>query len=383
MADTINNFLVGLGFKYDDSGVKKFNSSLGTIRSKALQLGAVLGLGLGAKDLLFDIPEQAEQLGVFAKQIGSTAEKVNTLNMAMKLVGGTASDSQASLESLNNIRTGSIQEQAEFLAKISQQQLPTQIGKDIINAKDSYQAYINVINDGNKLTNEQQIRLANVLGLSKKIVLQMRESPKSFAETLNKISKINPAMNELAETSESFNNQWSILKERVSGIGNSISNEMLPPLTKGLSMLNKFIEKNPETTKAISTGTSILGGAAAVGIGSKVLKATGAMTFLPETAAVVGATGLGLAAGHKFSTDDMPGSDFGTFQDTLTSFAKDYNKTHLKMINSNNNNTKETQPQDIHLSIILDGETIEKKVLNITNKERSQALSDMESTVRS
>ncbi len=388
MSKTINNFLVGLGFKYDGAGVKKFDGALTGLRSKALQLGAILGAGLGTKDILFNVPKEAEELGIFADQVGVTANQVNTLGTSLKFVGGTAADAQSALQSLNKIRTGDVQSQAALRANLEQHLLPgKKIVDDIVNAKNSYDAYLKVRKDGAKLTYGEQIRLTGLLGLSQKIALQMRESPKSFNDMLSRISKLNPDMNRLAKEAVAWNDEWTISKEILSGVATSISSDIIPPLTKALHLMNKFAEKHRKT---IGAGL----GVAAAGLGAGAffgLKAFGQSAKADE--GLLKATVKGVEASIKGTVKPIEfgaKAGLGMIDSILTPIAlaltprtmggSTLSKADRTMMATLPVNKYANSPIQVNLS--FDGHIFDKKIIDINNEQNTHALNDIFSEVR-
>ena len=408
MANTIDNFLVGLGFKYDDKGAKKFGSSLGAIKSKALQLGAILGTSFAAKSLIFDRSEAADNMGKFADQIGVTASNVNALSGAFKLMGSDASGAMGALQAISKMQSASQQDKSGYKQAVAAQGLNPSIVTGILKAKDAYSGFIKLVEYGNTLTPVLQRRLASTLGFGKPTILMMHQGIKATKETLSLLNKMDPSINKLAKESAAFNDQWEISKMRVSAIGDSISSDILPPLTKAASMYNKLDQNHPKVTKDVvesgagllavtATGAGIgvlkyfhkgegLIGAALRGfiapikIAGKVAGKVAALADIPLTSAIATEVALGHAAGPKYSTDDMPGSDFRTYKSSLSSWAKAYNDKNLS--HKKSSPSAEGEPKTIHVNLSLDGETIAKKVIDINNKNHTQAVHNIQSSIK-
>ena len=62
MSKVISSILVGLGFDYDKKGAQEIESGIGSIKSKALQLGAVVAGGFGLKSLTADFASSRDML---------------------------------------------------------------------------------------------------------------------------------------------------------------------------------------------------------------------------------------------------------------------------------------------------------------------------------
>ena len=73
MSNVISSFLVGIGFDYDKKSAKQIEGGIDTIKSKALQLGAVVAGGFGLKSLTADFASSADMLGKFSQVFGVNA----------------------------------------------------------------------------------------------------------------------------------------------------------------------------------------------------------------------------------------------------------------------------------------------------------------------
>ena len=439
MANTIDNFLVGLGFKYDDKGAKKFSSSLGTIKSKALQLGAVLGTSFAAKSLIFDRSEVADNMGKFADQIGVTASNVNALSSAFKLMGSDASGAMGALQAISKMQSASQQDKASRKQEVAAQGLPSSIVTDILKSKNAYSGYIKLVEDGNKLTAVQRIRLLGVLGLNEKIALQMKQNPKALKESLALFNKIDPDFGKLAKESAAFNDELDKAKISTQGIGDSISSDILPPLKKVASMYNKLVQNHPKVAKdVVESGAGLLA-ITATGAGAGILhhlykqkgltRAAVKGTILPTKILSKAAKPVAKTAGSLLSKAAKPvaktaGSLLSKAAKPVAKGVADSTEIASKGISAaskvsgfsildflgiaglllspngkmqggdlspqeiainkkfNSYDDTDRSPKTINVNLSLDGETITKKVIDINNKNHTQALHNIQSSIK-
>lgn len=99
--DTIREFLVKLGFKVDEDGLKKFTTGIGTATKATLALGlAVEGLAVSIAYGVSRFAEDLEQLYFASQRTKASAENIRALDVAAQSFGTTAGEAKASLESL-------------------------------------------------------------------------------------------------------------------------------------------------------------------------------------------------------------------------------------------------------------------------------------------
>ena len=101
MAITIQDFLVGLGFKIDQASAKRFKDTLdhGARQVKEFRL-ALLGLAIGVEEAVRRTTRSFEQLFFAAKSTGVSARDISNLQYAFKEIGLSAEAANADIASL-------------------------------------------------------------------------------------------------------------------------------------------------------------------------------------------------------------------------------------------------------------------------------------------
>ena len=97
--DTIKEFLVRLGFRVDEDGLKKFNNGISAATKSVVALGlAVEGLAISVAYGVERFSQQLEQLYFASQRTKSSAENIRALDTAAQNFGATAGEAKASLE---------------------------------------------------------------------------------------------------------------------------------------------------------------------------------------------------------------------------------------------------------------------------------------------
>lgn len=97
--DTIKEFLVALGFKVDESGLKKFETGVGKATKVAATLGAAAIAAASAVEAsMIKISGKLDQLYFSSKRTQSAAQNIEAFGYAVKQLGGSADSSLSSLE---------------------------------------------------------------------------------------------------------------------------------------------------------------------------------------------------------------------------------------------------------------------------------------------
>ena len=101
MADsTIREFLVGLGFKIDDSSERRFISSMeGAVLRANLLADAIENMAKIVVEKVGQVASQFEQLYYQSSRVGASAQAIRAFEYAVSQLGGTAEGANSSLES--------------------------------------------------------------------------------------------------------------------------------------------------------------------------------------------------------------------------------------------------------------------------------------------
>lgn len=99
--DTIKEFLVGLGFDIDESGMRKFTGAVAGATKGVLALGAAVGAMYVAVDIAVrKTADRFETLYYASQRTGASVERINALGYAFEQMGGRSEDAMSALESI-------------------------------------------------------------------------------------------------------------------------------------------------------------------------------------------------------------------------------------------------------------------------------------------
>lgn len=101
--EEIDSLLVRLGLDADKEEFNEANSMFNGLKTTALQVGAVIGGGIGFQKLTTGFAEATEEIGRFADRFSTTPEFVDALGFAMSQIGGDADEAFGSIEKVANL----------------------------------------------------------------------------------------------------------------------------------------------------------------------------------------------------------------------------------------------------------------------------------------
>lgn len=100
-AGVIRDFMVALGFKTDNSGLKQMQDAMGGVELKAVALkGALLALATGAVVAVRQTASELDKLYFSSQRIGASVTNINAYGNAIAQLGGSAEGAVGSLDSL-------------------------------------------------------------------------------------------------------------------------------------------------------------------------------------------------------------------------------------------------------------------------------------------
>ena len=100
-AGVIRDFMVALGFKTDNSGLKQMQDAMGGVENKAnLLKGALMALATGAIIAVRQTASELDKLYFSSQRIGASVTNINAYGNAIAQLGGSAEGAVGSLESL-------------------------------------------------------------------------------------------------------------------------------------------------------------------------------------------------------------------------------------------------------------------------------------------
>lgn len=100
-ADVIREFLVSLGFKVDQTGLKKFTNTLTGVSTEAGFVSkSVIGIGLAAQAMVAQFSSSMEKLYFASRRTGASVENIQALEFGASKIGIAAGQAREALESM-------------------------------------------------------------------------------------------------------------------------------------------------------------------------------------------------------------------------------------------------------------------------------------------
>ncbi|UTC26028.1 tape measure protein [Phage vB_KsaM-C1] len=308
MSNVITQFLIGIGYQYDDKGERAAKAGMEAIKSSTLAIGSTLAaatVGAGAK-----VDQLAEKSRKLQDQLYRTSTPVTWAQgygVALTELGGNADDAVGRITGLEQKLAALKMGDRSFIDSLGQAGFDA---SDLSQAKNAQDFITRASEQFSKATHTQQVNMANVMGLTDaefKLWQQggayVDDHSKKLAEQIGYTESLNQKQYEYSQS-------WVQLNLEMDKAGNTISNIMLPGMTELVkkaneytSALNKFAQENPETTKNIVSGGAAVGLGAAILTGGKILSKVpglGALGSVAAPAATV--VGGGLAANSAWDS---------------------------------------------------------------------------------
>lgn len=245
MAQTLQNFVVGIGLDTKDfkKGAKEVDSNLGLIKSRILLTSAAVA---GAFGLAFTAAVNAgnriDQIALASAKLDTSAKFVNDYGNALRLLGGDASESLASLNAVEDAL-------AQFRVKgsFSAFEDPALAGVDVqaLSQAKNGEEFLRMLSDMLPGLNKDQQRLIQQnFGFSDATMASLRNGSKYFDEIVGKAEMLAPGFENSVEAARKFNQQLTEINLKFEGIGNKLAEKILGPLGNFIEDANNFMSEN-------------------------------------------------------------------------------------------------------------------------------------------
>ena len=317
MANTITNFLIGLGFDFDQDTTKAADSALDGVKTRALQVGAVLAGAFGLKALTLDFAQASDTIGKFSDTFGVIPNEVVALGRALELQGGSLEGFIGQLESIERLRAGLLVGDADFIARAGIAGINT---GEIIGAIDATEAYISLADQFSRMSQQQRLNAAEALGLDAASIRLLSQGEEAVRRLIKRQQTLRPLTEEATEASAEFNEELQDLFTGIGGYADQISMRLLPAITGAIRATNEwsdanrnllnsgindtfdFIDENPLLVGAGAAGAAAAGAGGVASVSSKIPLIGGALGGLATIAArLAGAGAVILAAAELWS----------------------------------------------------------------------------------
>lgn len=326
MANTLTNFLIGIGYQYDESGEKKVKAGMESIRSSTLAIGSAMSAAaIGAGYQVDRMAEKSRKLQDQLYRTNTSTTWVQGYGASLKELGGNAEDAASRVVNVENMLSALKMGDPGTLDALSKAGFDTGY---LVQAKDAQdfitraaERFATVQSDALISQSEYRRNMAAVLNLTDaefRLWQQGGTYVNSHSEQLAAQLGYTDSLN---QKQYEYSQSWVALNLELDRAGNTVSNIMLPGMTKLVGLANeyvgaftKFAQDNPREAEAAVTGASVAAAGAGVGGLGALLGKLG----LPGAGVLRAAGPIGAAAGVSIAAepwlDKGLNSLFGDFE---------------------------------------------------------------------
>lgn len=293
MARLLTSFLVGIGYdtKGLEAGERQVNRSLGSVKSGALGISAALVGAFGAATAsAVSTARRVDQLALATGNLRTSINFVNDYGNALRLLGGDAGDALTTIsgieDALNSLRLrgelGPFQDLALAGVDISA----------LTGAESAEQFLRGLAAQLPELDKGQRALVQEALGLSDAVLKSLSGGVEELDSVMERANRLTGNVDQLTENSRRLAENAAEFSLILEGIANELAEKFLPSLIGVSSWINEFLNRNRE---AISAGLDVLSENAGA---TNVLAGSAALGVAGAAASKVGLRGVGAAAGR-------------------------------------------------------------------------------------
>lgn len=307
MANTITNFLVGIGYDTTEleRGEREFNRSMEGIRSTATIAGAAMATALiGVGKIAVENADRINTLRLQTNTFATSARDVNNYGSALRSLGGDAGDAVREIgraeEALSNLR---LRGDASTFTELAYAGVNIE---SLTSAESGGEFMRRLADQFPQLDQQQQLSVQNTLGLSPASVELLRQGGEGYQRIMNNVDSIAGITPELIQMSKDYNAVISETQLKWDGVKNTLTEAVLPSMTRIASLagdaadyLNQLIKDNPDTAPTALGALGVGAAGATLTAGAGLLArfgVPGAATVSRISAPVGVAAAGGLAA---------------------------------------------------------------------------------------
>lgn len=242
--ETIREFLVSLGFRVDQQGLKKFSDGLGQATKSVFKLAAAIestavlvaaGIARFASNL--------EQLYFSAQRTGSSATQLKALDLAARSLGASSGEAVHAVEALAmafRTNPGNIALTTSLLGRLG-----LTLKRNADGGIDSADALIKLSQVFRQMPFYQAAQFAQQLGISNELLFQLTNGDLA-GKTADEMKKLGQnGFDSAAKKSHDLMDQLRDLGAQFEKIGAQVENAFAGKLIGYLKQLNTWLENNP------------------------------------------------------------------------------------------------------------------------------------------
>lgn len=431
MANVLTSFLVGIGWDTSDfdKGTRDIERGMQGVKVSALAVSAsILGVFAGVASAAIGTAQKVDQLSLATQNLNTNKQFVYNLGGAMRLMGGDAANAltevQAIEETLTNFRLKG------ELGAIGQLPFASVQLDDLAKSQSASEFLSKLADQIPNLNNQQKQVVQQSLGLSDATMKTISGGGQVFEGLLQRSEDLTGTITQLTDDSRELSKNFAEFGLRMEGITNELTAKTLPSLIGLSDWANKFVENHREDiSTVIDTATdnpaitgAIGGGALSATIGALVSKLGldtigGALTRTGQVGMIAGLS-LGAAkltneelSAHlpgynkaSLGFDEMlknaTGLDkikspsellFGSPESRQAPYTPDAMSTPYRDVTPRTEEdndvlvraiqaAKLNVSNDVNLNVYLDGQAIDAKITEVTERTNFSTIDDVKST---
>lgn len=403
MANVITNFLVGLGFDYDQDGERRIEDGIDRLTRRALQLGAVVTGAFGIRALTSDFAASTDTIGKFSEVIGVSADDISAFGRTLGLEGGSVDEFAGSLRSIVALRDGLLAGDAGFIGEAAR------FGVDVdsfINAQNPIESYLALADQFQRISPERRRGAAAVFGLGEADIRLLSRGRDRINELVEAQRQLRPITADMTVEAARFNDAMQNLGNSAGGVADEISIGILPALTNFIEEVNEFVgesglradvrdffETTQQTTGISADGIDLRQLTIATGVVGGIDDGQDFIRLSPLAEGILQSINDGVS--DLLNNENIPSAQTinniinrgAVFEPTATDMRFMFpDIPSFSEISSLATGGRAPSPQmqrlpPIQIDVSLDGQIIDQRIINTNERLNRQALEDLSSSI--
>lgn len=307
--NVLTSFLVGIGWDTSDfdNGTRNIERSLQGVKVSTLAVSAaILGVFAGVATAAVNTAHRVDGLALATQNLNTKSQYVSNLGGALRLMGGDAASALTEVQSIEET-LANFRLKGE-LGAIGQ--LPF-AGVQLTNLAESQSAseFLSKLSDQiPNLNNQQKQVVQQSLGLSDATMKAISGGGQQFEALLQRSEDLTGTISQLTDNSRKLSEQMAEFGLRMTGITNELTEKTLPGLVSFSTWANQFVEKHRDDISGVIDtvaehpgATTALGAGAGSAVAGSLLSKLGLKT-IGGVASKAGITGQ-IVGGATLATD--------------------------------------------------------------------------------
>ena len=264
--EVIDSLLVRLGLETDAKDFREAQSMFDGVRRSALQFGAVIGAGLGVRELTFGFASAKDELAKFGEVYGVTAQFVDSLGYALEQSGGSARDAFGSIKRIRDLleatEWGEVASDAFRVAGFDPYLL-----RGVTDASEAYERLAEAVQG---LSQEDARRALSALGFGDAEIRLFRQGPEGLRQLLAESESYARVTKEMTDRAARFQTELTRMTKAVEGVSNELSALVLDDFSDAMRQAADYLRENRSEIAGFFEKALPWLEATAVGIGALV-----------------------------------------------------------------------------------------------------------------